>query len=286
MKAGAVAGAEMRLPATLVMPFVGMSRSFRSTTSLMLASAVATGVILLSCTTVPDVGRSSLNFIPGSHLNQMGLSEFEKIKSEKRRSSNGTQTAAVNRVAERLRRIVPMPDARWEFVLFDDSSPNAFALPGGKVGVNTGIFKVARNDAQLAAVLGHELAHVVAGHSGERMSTGILGAVGVAVLDAALGSDRSTGSRAATSTAASAAVGLGMLRFSRGQELEADKLGALYMARAGYDPQESIQLWQNFAADRSKKGSGTPAFLSTHPLDSTRIESLRAFMPRALAEYH
>lgn len=262
-----------------------MARSFLL--PLALPSSLALCTILIACTTVPDVGRNSFNFIPNTHLSQMGLSQFEKIKQEKRRSGNSSQLAAVNRVATRLQRIVPMPNARWEFVLFDDSSPNAFALPGGKVGVNTGIFKVAKNDAQLAAVLGHELAHVVAGHSGERMSTGILGAVGVAVLDAALGSDRSTGSRAATSTAASAAVGLGMLRFSRGQELEADKLGALYMARAGYDPTESIQLWQNFAADRSQRGgSRTPAFLSTHPLDSTRIESLRAFMPRALSEYH
>lgn len=263
-----------------------MSRSFSSSLPLILGAASALAVILISCTTVPDMNRNSLNFIPGSQLNQMGLTEFEKIKSEKKRSNNGTQLAAVRRVADRLKRVVPMPNASWEFVLFEDSTPNAFALPGGKVGVNTGIFKVARNDEQLAAVLGHELGHVVAGHSGERMSTGILGAVGVAVLDAALGSDRSTGTRAATSAAAGAAVGLGMLKFSRGQELEADKLGALYMARAGYDPRESIQLWQNFAANRDTKSSRAPAFLSTHPLDSTRIEQLRAFMPRALEEYH
>jgi len=264
-----------------------MRHTSRHSLPLTLSVAAALGVILFSCTTVPDTGRSSFNFIPNTHLSQMGLTEFEKIKAEKRRSGNSTQLAAVGRVSERLRRIVPMPGAQWEFVLFDDSTPNAFALPGGKVGVNSGIFKVARNDAQLAAVIGHELAHVVAGHSGERMSTGILGAVGVAVLDTALGSGRSSSQRAVTSGVAGAAVGLGMLRFSRSQELEADRLGALYMARAGYDPHESIQLWQNFAADRSQTGgSRAPAFLSTHPLDSTRIDSLRAYMPRAMAEYH
>jgi predicted Zn-dependent protease len=259
-----------------------MSRSHFST--LLLPLVLALSMILIACTTVPDIGRKSFNFIPNTHLNQMGLTEFEKMKSQKRRSGNGTQTAAVNRVAARLKRIVPMPGANWEFVLFEDSTPNAFALPGGKVGVNTGIFKVAHNDAQLAAVLGHELAHVVAGHSGERMSTAVLGSVGIAVLDVALGTRQSTGTRVATSTAASAALGLGMLKFSRGQELEADKLGALYMARAGYNPEESVTLWENFA--RQKGASSAPAFLRTHPLDSTRIANLRAFMPKALSEYH
>lgn len=247
---------------------------------------LALSTILIACTTVPEMGRSSFNFIPNTHLSQMGLTEFEKMKKDKRRSYNSTQLAAVNRVATRLKRVVPLRNANWEFVLFDDSQPNAFALPGGKVGVNSGIFKVAHNDAQLAAVLGHELAHVVAGHSGERMSTSILGAAGVAVLGAMLGQEGGPDANIAT-TAAGAAVGLGVLRFGRGQELEADKMGAIYMARGGYDPQQSIQLWQNFAAhSRSKSGAQLPAFLSTHPLDSTRIESLRAFMPRAMQEYH
>lgn len=251
---------------------------------LVLPALFAVCMVLFACTTVPDAGRRSFNFIPNTNLTQMGLTEFEKIKSEKRRSSNGSQIAAVNRVAERLKRIVPVPAADWEFVLFDDSSPNAFALPGGKVGVHTGIFKVAKNDAQLAAVIGHELAHVVAGHGGEKVSTSIIGAVGIAVLDVALRDRQDTGTRVATSAAASAALGLGMLKFSRSQELEADRLGALYMARGGYDPNESISLWENFA--RQQGGSSVPSFLRTHPLDSTRIENLRAYMPRALAEYH
>ena len=264
-----------------------MARSQHHSTCLALPGALALTVILIACTTVPDIGRSSFNFIPNSHLSEMGLTEFEKMKTQKRLSGNSTQIAMVERVAERLKRIVPIQNAQWEFVLFDDSSPNAFALPGGKVGVNTGIFKVAHNDAQLAAVLGHELGHVVAGHSGERMSTGIMGAVGVAALDALLGQNQSSRGRGVTSGAAGALVGLGMLRFSRSQELEADKMGALYMARGGYDPRQSIELWQNFAEHSRLKGGGrTPAFLSTHPLDSTRIENLQAFMPRALTEYH
>lgn len=263
-----------------------MARSSFHSISLVLPGAFALSVILLACTTVPDTDRSSFNFIPNSQLSQMGLTEFEKLKSQKKLSHNATQRAAVNRVAQRLKRVVPIQNAHWEFVLFDDSTPNAFALPGGKVGVNSGLFKVAHTDAQLAAVIGHELAHVVAGHSGERMSTGILGAAGVAVLGAVLGQGSSSGSPVATS-AAGAVVGLGMLRFSRNQELEADRLGALYMARGGYDPRESVALWQNFAAYHDRQGSSrSAAFLSTHPLDATRIDNLKAFMPRALAEYH
>lgn len=251
---------------------------------LALPAALLTAAALLAaCTTVPDLDRPSFNFIPNSQLSEMGLTEFEKLKSQKKLSSNSTQNAAVQRVARRLMPVIPIQNAQWEFVLFEDSSPNAFALPGGKVGVNSGIFKVAKNDAQLAAVIGHELAHVVAGHSGERLSTGLLGAAAAAGVGVLLGGD-STSQRVAATSATGAVVGLGMLRFNRGQELEADKLGALYMARAGYDPRESIQLWKNFS--EAREGSGRSVeFLSTHPLDSTRIAALEAFMPRALAEY-
>jgi predicted Zn-dependent protease len=251
---------------------------------LPLGLVIAVG--LFACTTVPDTGRRSFNFIPNSHLNEMGLTEFEKMKSQKRLSQNAVQQAAVTRIAGRLKPVIPIQNAQWEFVLFDDAEPNAFALPGGKVGVNSGIFKVAQTDAQLAAVIGHELAHVVAGHSGERMSTGMLSTAAVVGVGLLIGDDASDAQRTAATTGAGAIAGLGMLRFSRGQELEADKLGALYMARAGYDPRESITLWKNFSAYEGKTASSRSAeFLSTHPLDSTRIATLEAWMPRALEEY-
>lgn len=258
------------------------STSLCLTLPLSLAAAVA----LLACTTVPDTGRRSFNFIPAGQLNEMGLTEFEKMKSQKRLSQNSAQNATVQRVARRLIPVVPIANPQWEFVLFEDSSPNAFALPGGKVGVNSGIFKVAKNDAQLAAVIGHELAHIVAGHSGERMSTGVLSTAAVVGVGLLMGDNVSDAQRIAATTGAGAVAGLGMLRFSRSQELEADKLGALYMARAGYDPRESIQLWKNFAAADTGSSSGRGAeFLSSHPLDSTRISQLEAWMPRAMEEY-
>jgi predicted Zn-dependent protease len=251
---------------------------------LLLAAVVG----LLACTTVPDLDRRTFNFVPQGQLNEMGLNEFEKIKRTKRVSNNQALNAKLQRVARRLVPVVPMPNAQWEFVLFEDNTPNAFALPGGKVGVNTGLFSVATSEAQIAAVVGHELGHVVAGHSGERLSTGILGTAAVVGLGAVMGNQPgvSPASRNIATGAAGAATALGMLRFSRGQELEADRLGAIYMARAGYDPRESIRLWENMAAYERRSGGGRRSeFLSSHPLDATRIANLQAFMPRALAEY-
>jgi len=215
----------------------------------------------------------------------MGVSEFEKIKQAKPQVGSGPNYQAVQRVAARLVPVVPVPGANWEFVVFQDSSPNAFALPGGKVGVHTGLFQVVQNDAQLAAVLGHELAHVTARHSGQRITQGVAGAtVGVLagkILENKTGMDQRT-AQAITGSAAT----LRLLKFSRGQELEADRLGTSYMARAGYDPNEAVTLWTRFAAFKAKAGgTSLPAFLSTHPVDSRRIEELKALMPEAMAVY-
>ncbi len=216
----------------------------------------------------------------------MGVSEFEKIKRQKPIVTSGANYQAVQRVASRLVPVVSVPKANWEFVVFQDDTPNAFALPGGKVGVHTGLFRVVQNDSQLAAVLGHELAHVTARHSGQRITQGVagatVGAIAGKVLENKTGMDQRT-AQAITGTAAT----LRLLKFSRRQELEADQLGASYMARAGYNPNEAVQLWTNFAAFKARAGgSNLPAFLSTHPVDSRRIEELKAYLPVAMAEYN
>ena len=219
---------------------------------------------------------------------EMGLTAFQKYKSEHKVSDDPGMNAQLRRVAGRLTRVIPLRDASWEFVVFEDNTPNAFALPGGKVGVHTGLFKITQDDAGLATVVGHEIAHVVARHGGERVSQSTLASVAGSILDASLrGSSAPSRQSTAILGAYGAATSLGIiLPFSRKQELEADQLGALYMARANYDPRKAVELWKRFASYKDRSGSGrTPAFLSTHPVDTTRIAQLEAFMPRAMSEY-
>ncbi len=216
----------------------------------------------------------------------MGISEFNKMKGTLKISTNPAYNVQVQKVGQKLSQVMPVPNAQWEFVVFDDPTPNAFALPGGKVGVHTGLFQVSQNEGGLAAVMGHEVAHVVARHSGERLSRGVLSAGAVAVGTKVI--QEQTGlNPAVVAGGLGAGAALSQLSHSREQELEADRLGALYMARAGYDPSESVKLWQRFAEYRQKssqQGQG-PAFLRTHPLDETRIAQLQAYLPTAMKEY-
>ncbi len=225
------------------------------------------------------------NVLSANQEAAMGREEFEKYKKSKKIVGSGSQHAMTQRVASRLTRIVSVPNAQWEFVLFDDATPNAFALPGGKVGIHTGMFKVVENEAQLAAVLGHELGHITARHSGKRISNAAVGSL-IGVLGGKILEKRTGMSGEKAQGVAQGAATLRLLQYSRKQELESDRLGATYMARAGYDPQESVRLWERFAQYKAKQGGAAPpAFLSTHPLDSRRIEDLQAYLPVAQREY-
>jgi len=243
-------------------------------------------VALIACTAVPETGRKRLSLFDaqGSKFTTAGLAQFQKYKQSRKISRNPRYTQPLARVAQRLTRVIDLPNAKWEFVVFVDSSPNAFALPGGKVGVHTGLFTVAQNEAQLAAVVGHEIGHVVAGHAAERMSHSTLTSIGGALLGAA-----TQGSNSANSIAQAYGMGAkygAILPFSRTHELEADKMGALYMARAGYDPREAATFWQGMANHAKKTGNARQAeFMSTHPVNSRRIAELNAFMPRAMSEW-
>ncbi|SHJ41067.1 Peptidase family M48 [Rubritalea squalenifaciens DSM 18772] len=222
-----------------------------------------------------------------SSLRARGLKEFEDIKRVKRISLDPKLNQQVQRVAARLKPVIPLQNAAWEFVIFVDDEPNAFALPGGKVGIHTGLFKITQNDAGLAAVLGHEISHVTSNHAGKRQRQTLGLAAGGLLLDQMLkgqGSSDEDRVRAAALYGAGATVGVA-LPHSRRHELEADRIGAIFMARAGYDPKEAVAMWERFAAYNKKKGSRTPEFLRTHPLDDTRINALKAFMPQALQEY-
>jgi predicted Zn-dependent protease len=209
-----------------------------------------------------------------SSIARQGELAFAQHKKKNRISGNISARARVFRVTNRLRPVVPLPKTRWEVEVFDDETANAFALPGGKIGVNTGLLRVARTDGQLAAVLAHEMAHVTSNHAESRLRNHQNIALGGALLGAVLGGDGSELGQIAT---ASGNIAFG-LTFSRQQELEADKIGTIFMARAGYNPEEAVALWQNMAALQRHT---TPEFLSTHPVSATRIQALQNFMPYA-----
>ncbi len=214
-----------------------------------------------------------------SSLIQQGTAAFEKYKRTKPLSRNASARAKVNRVANRLKPVINLPGARWEFEVFEDSSANAFALPGGKVGVNTGLLRIAQTDAELAAVVAHEMAHVTSNHAQSRIQRNQTVALGGAILGAVL-SGAENGQQLGQLAQKGGEIAFG-LTFSRAQELEADRIGTLFMARAGYDPTAAISLWQKMGASQKSR---TPELLSTHPVSATRIQKLREFMPTAQAQ--
>ncbi len=241
---------------------------------------------LTSCYTVPETGRRSLNFISGEQELALGVSAFSQIKEKEKISSDVEATAMVNRVGKRISQAVGdnIPNAEWEFVLFESEAINAFALPGGKVGVYTGLLKIADTDEKLAVVMGHEIAHVTAKHGAERMSQSILMAAGGVGLSVALNDkDSETRNLALAAYGAGATLGV-MLPYSRLNESEADEIGIIYAARAGYDPRMAIDFWTAMAESKDGKAQ-PPEFISTHPSDATRIRKLKEFMPKALEIY-
>lgn len=242
--------------------------------------------LLLSCAVVPETGRRQLLLISPSEEMRLGLTEFEQLKKTTPISRDAKQTALVQQVGNRIAAVATLPDAQWEFVLFDDPKTiNAFCLPGGKVGVYTGILPITQDEAGLATVLAHEVAHAVARHGGERMSEALLTQLGGQALATALKTHPAqTRNLWLGVYGLSSQVGW-VLPHSRQQELEADRIGLLYMARAGYDPRAAIAFWQRFQAFNAQRGGQGWEFLSTHPVDATRIAALQQLLPQALAEY-
>lgn len=251
----------------------------------MMGSAAAAG-LLLGCVTVPETGRTQLRLISPAEEVQLGLQSFEQLKKELPISKDANARAMVEKVGRAIAAVAPLRDAQWEFVLFESPEANAFCLPGGKVGVYTGILPITQNEAGLAAVLGHEVAHAVARHGAERLSHEWLRQLGGQILAAGIsGSDRRAHQLAVLAYGIGTEVGA-ILPYSRLQESEADHMGLLYMARAGYDPREAVRFWQRFSAyNREHGGTRIPVWLRTHPLDETRIRQLEEWMPEALAEY-
>lgn len=244
--------------------------------------------VLVGCSTVPETGRRQLLLVNSSEMAELGLSEFQKMKQEQKVNTDPQINAMVTRVGQRIAAVAPLPNAQWEFVVFENPEPNAFCLPGGKIGVHTGILPITKTEAGLATVMGHEVAHAVAQHGAERISQGMMVQAGGQLIGYGM---QTQGATAQSIALTQAAYGMGanvgaVLPHSRFQESEADHLGLLYMARAGYDPAEAVEFWKRFQAFIAENGgSSTPWFLRTHPLDQTRIDQLQAWLPEAQAEY-
>ena len=223
---------------------------------------------------------------PNALMRNHGIREFKQLKKNKKTSNDPRYTERVNRVAKRLCKVIDMPGAEWEFVVFKDHSANAFCLPGGKVGINTGLFHIiGDDDALLAAVLGHEISHATANHAEYRMYRAIGLFVGGALLWHTLDHNDVEHPEVGIAAYTLAAYLIDSLPFSRKQEHESDKMGAIFMAKAGYDPRKSIKLWRLLKNHHHHHGGQKPEFLRTHPHDKTRIQALENFMPIAMRHY-
>ncbi|MBI2438765.1 MAG: M48 family metallopeptidase [Lentisphaerae bacterium] len=242
--------------------------------------------LLVSCTTVPETGRRGLMLISPEQEIQLGISEFRKLKQSTPICTDAKTNEMVQRVGRRIAAVAPLANARWEFVVFDDSKTvNAFCLPGGKVGVYTGIMRITQDEAGLATVIGHEVSHAVARHGAERLSQGLVAQLGGEILGQVINTNSEDTRQLWLQVYGLGGALVALLPYSRLQESEADFLGLIYMARAGYDPRQAIEFWKRMAAYGAKQGGQTFQFLSTHPLDEARIRQLEKQLPKALAEY-
>ena len=237
--------------------------------------------LLTACSTTPISNRQALILIPMSQEIAFGKQAYKQALKDQKDSENVHLNQVLRRVGRRITRVSDMPNLDWEFRLIESKDKNAFALPGGKVAVYTGMLEVCKNEAGLATVLSHEIAHVIARHGAQRMSQQLL--LTGAMMSTSISLKNNTQRNIIMS-----ALGLGILYgiklpFSRGDEGEADQIGLVYMAKAGYDPDEAIRFWQRFSSVKGDKAP--PEWASTHPADNTRIKGLRSYLSRAKYSY-
>jgi predicted Zn-dependent protease len=250
--------------------------------SQVLAVAIAT-LLVAACSTAPS-GRQRLLLVSDAQMAQMGATSFEQLKRSDKLANDPARLRQVQCVVRALTTALPAGARSWEVQLFQDDNPNAFALPGGKVGVNTGMFKVARTQDELAGVIAHEIAHVIFQHAGERVSQQMAAGIGIQALGAYSGARTSPQNTQLLMSALGLGAQLGvLLPYSRRHESEADVYGQRYMANAGFNPQGAVTLWQNMiAASRSGR---PPTILSTHPDPQSRVQELAARAPDLQDEF-
>lgn len=242
-------------------------------------------LVLAGCYTNPVTGRKSLVLISQGQELSLGQDSFSAIARAEKITADPVKISRVRQVGERIARAVgsQMPNAKWEFAVFESTAVNAFALPGGKVGVYTGLLTLAETDSELAIVMGHEIGHVIARHGAERMSEAAviagIGAMGAAAVEKK--TDAQTKELFVLAYGGATTL-VRVLPHSRGNESEADRMGVIYAAQAGYDPRAAVSFWTKMAKQKGAAGAQTPPWMSTHPTDAKRIADLHAFIPQIL----
>ena len=257
-------------------------------------SLVVVATILYSCATVPVTGRKQLSLVSSDEINAMSAQQYKEVVAKGPLSNDKEKTELVRRVGVRIQKAVEqymsskgassqLAGFNWEFNLIqDDKTVNAWCMPGGKVAFYTAILPICKDELGVAVVMGHEVAHAIANHGAERMSQGLIAEFGLSTISAAMGQNPS-----ATQQIFMQAVGMGtnvgMLKFSRSHESEADHMGLIFMAMAGYDPASAPKFWERMST--LSGGSQPPEFLSTHPSHETRIKDLEGWIPEAMQYY-
>jgi predicted Zn-dependent protease len=259
----------------------------------MFLRSLLIAIILTSCSKVPITNRKQMNLLPESEMLSMSLTEYQQFLKENPPVTGTADAQLVKSVGLKIQNAVinymnqnkmgnRISNYKWEFNLVNSKEVNAWCMPGGKVVVYSGILPVTQDETSLAIVMGHEIGHAVARHGNERMSQGLMAQLGGVALDVAL-ANQSSETRDIFLTSYGVGSNLGILAYSRTQESEADKLGVVFAAMAGYDPRKAITFWQRMST--MSGGNKPPEFLSTHPSDQTRVKDLQAFMPQALKYY-
>lgn len=256
-----------------------VERFFHPVQSCLILSLIVLACGLCSCRSVPVTGRSQFLLTTESYENSLGAESYEEYKAEYPRSKNAEYNAALERCGNAIKAVAGADEFEWEFTVLDSEIQNAFCLPGGKVAVYSGIMDGMANEAELAFVVGHEIGHAIARHGGERMSRSILQTVGAVLVSAAFNSETIDAIYGTTTE-----VGV-MLPYSRSNESEADIIGLVLMARAGYDPSASYTFWKRFT-NNAEGSSKLESILSTHPCDSDRIRAMEENEPMAREEYN
>lgn len=248
--------------------------------------------VLVSCATNPLTGRSSLSLVPNSQLFPQSFSQYKEVLQSSQVDRTSKDAKMISQVGERIKYAAEkfyteqglanaLKGYEWQFELVKDNQINAWCMPGGKVVFYTGIMPICKNEAGVAVVMGHEVAHALAGHSAEKVSHAIVVQYGGQLIGGAISSDQW---QSVFSQLYPVGSQIGMLKYGRNMELDADKAGLFLMAMAGYDPREAIAFWERMEAATS--GKSTPEFLSTHPNEDNRIEQIRANLPKALEYYN